>query len=325
MKIPWAFFLIGLLLTLVGLFVGGFQSVNYQSILSQNNTFSYLISDQNDSLFTNSFGMKLQSLEFDNYASGSVKNVNAIIICEHQGEHKNIDVSINHPAHYYQYQIYLKDYKSATKQSPAMVRLLLVRQPAQWMVYLGVALLMLLSLFFIVQNIIYGFKILPKKAIVGLLCLVLWVLIMIVAFNPMMHSKEVPPILRSVWFIPHVAVFVLSYALLLFSFIASCIAFKKQEWLSVSQLTLSSGVHLFTIGLALGMIWAKMAWGDFWGWDPKETAALITWVAYGGGMLYIKENTTRKQVLMIQIVCLLCLLFCWFGVWLFKMGGLHVY
>lgn len=37
---------------------------------------------------------------------------------------------------------------------------------------------------------------------------------------------------------------------------------------------------VFGIGIMLGAIWGEVAWGRFWGWDPKETVALITWILY---------------------------------------------
>lgn len=41
------------------------------------------------------------------------------------------------------------------------------------------------------------------------------------------------------------------------------------------------GWPLLTLGMALGMVWAKREWGRYWGWDPKETFAAITWLTYG--------------------------------------------
>src|SRR5689334_19263945 len=43
-----------------------------------------------------------------------------------------------------------------------------------------------------------------------------------------------------------------------------------------------AGLPLLTIGILLGSIWAHQAWGRFWGWDPKETWALVTWLVYVG-------------------------------------------
>ncbi len=42
------------------------------------------------------------------------------------------------------------------------------------------------------------------------------------------------------------------------------------------------GFPLLTFGIALGAYWANTAWGRYWGWDPKETAALVTWLVYAG-------------------------------------------
>ena len=38
---------------------------------------------------------------------------------------------------------------------------------------------------------------------------------------------------------------------------------------------------LLTLGLLVGSVWAKSAWGDFWVWDPKENWSLVTWLVYG--------------------------------------------
>ncbi|QGU02937.1 Cytochrome c biogenesis protein CcsA [Corynebacterium kalinowskii] len=48
------------------------------------------------------------------------------------------------------------------------------------------------------------------------------------------------------------------------------LAYKAAVW----------ALPIFGIGVALGAIWAESAWGRFWGWDPKETISLVTWVLY---------------------------------------------
>ena len=45
--------------------------------------------------------------------------------------------------------------------------------------------------------------------------------------------------------------------------------------------TMAFGFLLLTIGIVSGAIWARQAWGRYWGWDPKETWSLITWLVYG--------------------------------------------
>ena len=47
---------------------------------------------------------------------------------------------------------------------------------------------------------------------------------------------------------------------------------------------------LWTIGTIAGAMWAEVSWGRFWGWDPKETGAFLTWIAYAG---YLHARATR--------------------------------
>src|SRR4029079_11210090 len=42
------------------------------------------------------------------------------------------------------------------------------------------------------------------------------------------------------------------------------------------------GFPMLALGIALGAWWANSAWGRYWGWDPKETSALVTWLIYAG-------------------------------------------
>jgi cytochrome c-type biogenesis protein CcsB len=47
---------------------------------------------------------------------------------------------------------------------------------------------------------------------------------------------------------------------------------------------------LWTVGTIAGAMWAEQSWGRFWGWDPKETGAFLTWIAYAG---YLHARATR--------------------------------
>ncbi|MBS3940378.1 MAG: cytochrome c biogenesis protein CcsA, partial [Actinobacteria bacterium] len=46
----------------------------------------------------------------------------------------------------------------------------------------------------------------------------------------------------------------------------------------------------WTFGTIAGAMWAEQSWGRFWGWDPKETAAFLTWIAYAA---YLHARATR--------------------------------
>ena len=104
------------------------------------------------------------------------------------------------------------------------------------------------------------------------------------------------PVLDSYWLMIHVAVIVGSYgpfalgmiigvvALLLMLFAktktAAKIKLHVKELTIVNELALTVGLIMLTIGNFLGGMWANESWGRYWGWDPKETWALISIMVY---------------------------------------------
>jgi len=135
-------------------------------------------------------------------------------------------------------------------------------------------------------------------------------------------DKTLAPALQSPWFVPHVIVYMISYALLGAS---SLYSFKKlyeikkrpskNQELDISEIDnfVSSGFSFLTLGLIFGALWAKEAWGDYWTWDPKETWALITWFFY---LNYIHLNKKKNTSLPLYFLAFgfIVLLLCWFGV-----------
>ncbi len=144
--------------------------------------------------------------------------------------------------------------------------------------------------------------------------------IVINILNPETYNKSLMPALQSVWFIPHVVVYMIAYAFLASSFIISVKGLfnNKADMQSIIQLAdnvVYIGFGFLTMGLLFGALWAKKAWGHYWTWDPKETWAFITWVAYliyiHNRSLYIKAS---KNQLFILFFAFILLLICWFGV-----------
>ena len=82
---------------------------------------------------------------------------------------------------------------------------------------------------------------------------------------------------------------------------------------------------IWTFAVAAGAIWAEAAWGRYWGWDPKEVWAFITWVVYAG---YLHARATpsvrRSVVAWLAIIGWLTMMMNLFGVNLF-FEGLHSY
>ena len=143
------------------------------------------------------------------------------------------------------------------------------------------------------------------------------VFILLNVFKPQIHDQALMPALQSPWFIPHVTVYMFSYSLLGCAFLIALVRlFKKSEDLFPAADTLVYlGVTFLTFGMLSGAIWAKSAWGHFWSWDPKETWALITWLAY---LIYIHLRYFRKGGAglwcFLLIFAFACLQMCWWGI-----------
>lgn len=84
------------------------------------------------------------------------------------------------------------------------------------------------------------------------------------------------------------------------------------------------GFPLLTIMIILGAIWADTAWGSYWSWDPKETAALVTWLVYGA---YLHARVVRDwrgtRSAWLLILGFVAVLFTYYGNLFF--GGMHSY
>lgn len=59
---------------------------------------------------------------------------------------------------------------------------------------------------------------------------------------------------------------------------------------SLAYRTIAFGFPIWTFAVITGAIWAEQSWGRYWGWDPKETSAFLTWIAYAG---YLHARATK--------------------------------
>lgn len=84
------------------------------------------------------------------------------------------------------------------------------------------------------------------------------------------------------------------------------------------------GFPLFTLAILLGSVWAGVAWGRFWSWDPKETASLVTWLIYAGYLhLRLSRGWSGKKSALVVIVGFLAVVTTFLGNFVFS--GLHSY
>jgi len=147
------------------------------------------------------------------------------------------------------------------------------------------------------------------------------------------------PVLDSYWLMLHVAVVTASYgffgvgALLgLVSLVVMVSTRKKallakvEELAVINELALIIGLVLLTAGVFLGAVWANESWGRYWGWDPKETWALITMMAYAF-VLHARLIPALRGTLAFSVMSIFALytvLMTFFGV-NYYLTGMHSY
>jgi ABC-type transport system involved in cytochrome c biogenesis permease subunit len=98
------------------------------------------------------------------------------------------------------------------------------------------------------------------------------------------------------------------------------------EITSVSEMAMIIGLFMLTIGTFLGGVWANESWGRYWGWDPKETWALVSVLTYAI-ILHLRFIPGLSGKFIFNIVSFWgysAILFTFFGV-NFKLVGLHSY
>ena len=147
------------------------------------------------------------------------------------------------------------------------------------------------------------------------------VFVFINIFKPQIHSKTLMPALDSPLFVPHVISYMFAYGLLGVALLMGLyfIFWRKEKFTPrhafVMDNLVYTGLGFLMIGLLLGAIWAKQAWGTYWAWDPKETWAAITMSAY---LLFLHHRRfypkELKSSLLLLAVSFLFLQMCWYGV-----------
>ncbi|NMW22385.1 MAG: cytochrome c biogenesis protein CcsA [Chlorobiaceae bacterium] len=139
--------------------------------------------------------------------------------------------------------------------------------------------------------------------------------------HPEVFDKTLMPALQSPWFIPHVVVYLVGYVLLAASSVTALhnvylqLRSKKDNTgESVSHYLALLGFVFLSFGLIFGALWAKEAWGHYWTWDPKETWAFLSWLAYLGYLHAFRYKIDKSKLQWYLALAFLVLLVCWFGV-----------
>ena len=150
------------------------------------------------------------------------------------------------------------------------------------------------------------------------------------------------PVLKSPWLMFHVAILMAAYGFFGVSFLIglvnlSMMAFIRKdknpalsesirELSIINEISLIFGLILMTVGTFMGAVWANESWGRYWGWDPKETWALITIIVYViVTHLHLLPKWNKPWVLnLCSVIAFASVLMTYFGVNYF-LSGMHAY
>jgi len=150
------------------------------------------------------------------------------------------------------------------------------------------------------------------------------------------------PVLQSYWLSIHVSMITASYGFLglgaLLGFITLVLFIMKnpandkqislsiRELNAVNEMSLMIGLALLTVGNFLGGVWANESWGRYWGWDPKETWALVTILVYAVvvHLRFIKALYSPYAYSVISLLAFTSVLMTYFGV-NYYLAGMHSY
>ncbi|MFA5099780.1 MAG: c-type cytochrome biogenesis protein CcsB [Candidatus Omnitrophota bacterium] len=183
---------------------------------------------------------------------------------------------------------------------------------------------------YFVFDALYRAKILFIPALILALCMLLG------AFFGDSAMKPLVPALQSPWISIHVVTYFIGYGSLSVAFMLGLLylVYRKQHSAGSDQLRyidtlmyrlIIFGFPFLTIGMTTGSAWADVAWGTYWGWDPKETCSLITWLVY---VVYLHMRVLRgwkdSKAAWLCIIGFLVTLFTFIGV-NFILPGLHSY
>ncbi len=168
--------------------------------------------------------------------------------------------------------------------------------------------------------------------------LVLPVALLLLAYAstlPTAIEPLVPALQNNLLLTVHVTVAIVAYGTLAVALGAGVLYLYQRyvgaDWLpsldvldDVAYRAVIVGFPALALVIILGALWADVAWGRYWGWDPKETASLVTWLIYGG---YLHARTLRgwkgERSAALLILGFAAVLFTYFGNLFF--GGLHSY
>jgi ABC-type transport system involved in cytochrome c biogenesis permease subunit len=156
--------------------------------------------------------------------------------------------------------------------------------------------------------------------------------LIVAEFTPVQRGITPPlPALQSLWLQVHVLTCFVAYAAFAVGFATSLVTLfsrrsrRRLRFDHISYRATFFGFVFLSAGILTGAAWAKQAWGRYWGFDPKETWALITWLVYAGYLhLGLLKGRRERLRALAAVIGFLAVAFTFFGV-NYLLSGLHAY
>ena len=222
-------------------------------------------------------------------------------------------MDVNKPYEVDGWKIYQYGYDTQMGAQSQISILELVRDPWLPLVYAGIYMMLAGAVLLVVYTRWRMKRLLP----IGALLVV--ALVIVSYLMPIVRSNTLVPALQSPWFFPHILVYIVCYSLMGVAAVMSLWMLIKVEksGLKVQHVDnlIYVGLIFMTFGMMFGAFWAKEAWGHYWSWDPKETWAAITWLAY---LVYLHNcqlpHHRERLALWMVIGSFILLQMCWWGI-----------
>lgn len=185
----------------------------------------------------------------------------------------------------------------------------------------------------------------PFATILFMLCLAMGIISFLYAIIRMCREDngannvgtDADPVLNSPLLSVHVSIIMMGFAMLSFTFISGLTAIllrlvsrtaqpKMVQLQQLSLVFLYPALAALGIGIFIGAIWTNVSWGEYWGWDPKEVWALITFMIYAIPLHARSVAQLRRPTAfhLFMTPAFLTLVMTYFGVNYF-LGGMHSY
>lgn len=301
---------LGLFFVLFGGFFGAADSMDAQMKLFRGHGEHIAFNAEGDAIVL-PFSVSLDEFSIEYYEDGvSPRQYTSSLTIDG----KKFETSVNHPCRHKGYRFHQSGYDTEYGEYSVLK---IVRDP--WMPFTVIGALLLAA------AILSGLKSTWGSWKVPAIALALAVAFTLVSVANISFGT-LAPALRSLWFIPHLIIYMLAYALLAIAAVTGIISlFTAKIPSGLPSRLLSTSSFLLLAGMLCGAVWAAQAWGNYWAWDAKECWAAATWLLTLAGT-HIPHCRHKLRTLFI-VLAFIAMQITWYGVNYLPASGrsLHTY